>query len=112
MNNWDRVRKFVSSETGISLENLALNSRIEQDLYVTGDDASELLENFVDHFKLDYRGFELSKYFGAEGFDPIGLGTLIQKLRGKQKAIEPTTALKLEDLVGWVDRGYWVEKGR
>jgi hypothetical protein len=112
MNNWEKVRDFVSNETGIAKEKLSSESRIEQDLYITGDDARELLESFVDTFKVNYDGFELGDFFGTEGFDPLGLGGLIRRLRGERKAASPTSYLMLDDLVKWVDRGYWIDPVR
>lgn len=41
---------------------------IEGDLGISGLDADEFMYEFFITFDIDYTGFELSKYFGPEGF--------------------------------------------
>lgn len=64
------VKSFLDSESFEKVN--SLNTRVEEDLGIYGDDTSEFLERFVEKFQLDYSGFEYSKHFHSEGelFDP------------------------------------------
>jgi len=58
------VKHFLETE---AREKVAyLNTKIEADLGLSGDDNLELLEKFVTKFELDYKNFDYSKHFYSE----------------------------------------------
>lgn len=58
------VKNFIESESHEKLKNL--NTKIEEDLYFSGDDNYELLIQFIEKFELDYSNFDYSKHFFSE----------------------------------------------
>lgn len=63
--SYQTVKDFIESESYTSVK--SLNTRIEADLRMAGDDNYELLEKFVERFKLDYKDFDYPKHFKSEG---------------------------------------------
>src|SRR5688572_14909962 len=59
------VKSFIENESGDEVANL--NTRIENDLGMAGDDNYELLEKFVKKYRLSTTGFDYSKHFLSEG---------------------------------------------
>lgn len=59
------VKNFIESESFEKIKNL--NTKLEEDLYLSGDDNYELLVKFVEKFELDYENFDYSKHFLSEG---------------------------------------------
>lgn len=57
------VKKFLEDESG---EQVKLDTRIVDDLYLWGDDNHDMLIKFVDKFELDYGEFEYNKHFESE----------------------------------------------
>ena len=90
-------------------QELRSKTKIENDLRITGDDATDFIEKVVDFFKVDYKKFEIGNYFGGEGFDPLGLSVIIRKLLKKPAQKRSEHDLTLGDLEKWVERGYWVD---
>jgi hypothetical protein len=65
-----RVLAFVSEELGVHPQKLSLNTSLDHDLGVGGDDAVEFFEAFVREFGVDPRSFPAAffeQYFGHEG---------------------------------------------
>lgn len=59
---------FVKKEAYLSdNDSIDINTKIENDLGVSGDDAIDLLEKFSDKYNVDVSSFEFSKYFLSEG---------------------------------------------
>jgi len=63
----EKVRQFVSDFAGKPLERVMLPTRLEEDLGITGDDASDLIREFSARFAVDITGLEFHKHFGPEG---------------------------------------------
>ncbi len=59
------VKNFTESESYEKVK--SLNTRIENDLGMAGDDNVEFLEKFVEKFELEYKNFNYSKHFLSEG---------------------------------------------
>jgi hypothetical protein len=89
----DFVREFTLTEREITAQ-----TRIEEDLGVTGDDGADLLIAAEEHFRVALCdpedgiravfGLGPNEYlFGPEGFDPIGLSVLVRWLRGEPKPV-------------------------
>jgi hypothetical protein len=67
----DRVRQFVCDFRSESPHGLRADTRLEEDLGMTGLDAAEFLEAFAEAFEVDLTGIEFHKHFGPEGSGPI-----------------------------------------
>jgi len=58
------VKAFIDNE---SLDKVnSLDTKIENDLGITGDDALDLLQKFIAKFELDHKDFNFSKHFLSE----------------------------------------------
>jgi hypothetical protein len=88
------VANFVHAWTGMNNEFVVCSeTRLEADLSVTGDDGEELMQAVAKEFGVElanpddgYRTtFSLSAneyLFASEGFDLLGIGSLIGRIRG------------------------------
>jgi hypothetical protein len=88
------VANFVHAWTGMNNEFIVRSeTRLEADLGVTGEDGEELLQAVAKEFGVElanpddgYRTtFSLSAneyLFASEGFDLLGIGSLIGRIRG------------------------------
>jgi len=61
-----RVVQFVSEFWRVRSDKLRPETRLEEDLGMTGDDAAEFLEAFAGEFEVDLTGIEFHKHFGPE----------------------------------------------
>ena len=59
------VKSFIESEAWEKVK--SLDTKIENDLGMAGDDNLELLEKFVAKFELEHQNFNYSKHFLSEG---------------------------------------------
>lgn len=59
------VKNFIESEAWEKVK--SLDTKIENDLGMAGDDNLELLEKFVAKFELEHQNFKYSKHFLSEG---------------------------------------------
>ena len=60
----DRVRQFVCDFWYENPRRLRADTRLEEDLGMTGEDAAEFLEAFAEAFEVDLTGIEFHKHFG------------------------------------------------
>ncbi len=58
------VKGFLEDYSFEKVNNL--NTKVEEDLFLSGDDNLEMLESFVEKFKLEYGGFDYLKHFHSE----------------------------------------------
>jgi hypothetical protein len=72
---YKEVKSFV--ETELSVKNISLSTKVENDLGCTGDDAWDLLEKFVVKYELNSSGFEFQKFFETEAEITSPLSSLI-----------------------------------
>ena len=62
----DRVRQFVCDFWRENPHRLRADTRLEEDLGMTGADAAKYLEAFAVTFEVDLTGIEFHKHFGPE----------------------------------------------
>src|SRR5262245_62884291 len=67
----DRVRQFVCDFWRESPHRLRADTRLEEDLGMTGADAADFLNAFAEMFEVDLTGIEFHKHFGPECGGPI-----------------------------------------
>jgi hypothetical protein len=79
----DRVRQFVRDFWYKTPYRLRADTRLEEDLGITGADAAEFLNAFAEAFEVDLTGIEFPKHFGPECgpilFCPLELREVGQK---------------------------------
>jgi hypothetical protein len=63
-----RVRQLVAAERGMVLEDIAIDSRLLEDLGMEGDDAVKFFRRFAREFGVDLAGMRWRRHFSAEGF--------------------------------------------
>ena len=100
-----KVQQFISSELRIPIRKLALSSRLEADLGVTGDDADEFLELFASTFNVCVDWTKVPEYFHYEGMPCLGwLVRFFDKTYKEQGEVKDVT---IETLVKSVQLGRW-----
>src|SRR6266567_9076321 len=60
------IIKLIADQSGVKPEQISLETRLNLDLSIDGDDAAELLELYSEAFGVDMTGFQWSKYFRDE----------------------------------------------
>src|SRR5215831_17009336 len=67
----DRVWQFVCDFWHQSPHRLRADTRLEEDLGMTGSDAADFLNAFAKTFEVDLTGIEIHRHFGPECGGPI-----------------------------------------
>ncbi|MCA8298004.1 DUF1493 family protein [Burkholderia sp. AU30198] len=105
---WERLEAFTREELGRPLLggqlNLRPESRLEQDLGVTGLDAVAFIDKWAETFGVDAQGFPYRRYFGPEGQEWLSsfVGLFVKRLRRPER--RPLTLGMLADATR---RGKW-----
>ena len=103
------VIEFVAEFSGASVSSIDLNTLINEDLGIDGDDGAEFLEEFAKRFSVDLATCSKT-YFGPEGFAPTLLLYPIRAFLGgffgwsEQIPLEP---LPVQTLVESAEVGAW-----
>ena len=87
---------FLSEFCRIPSEKININSSIQDDLGVDGDDAGDLMREYSQKFRVDLSAFEFKKYFGDE--------PSILSIFSIHLGIEP---IFVRDLIQFARLGYW-----
>jgi hypothetical protein len=66
----ERVIATVADQIGGTCK-ISPRSRIEDDLYCTGDDAFQLMERMRREYQIDMTSFKFAQHFGGEGGAPL-----------------------------------------
>ena len=64
------VISLVAECAGVSMQQISLDTAINLDLGIDGDDACELLEAFSSKFDVDLSTFQFDRYFASEACLP------------------------------------------
>lgn len=109
MNQKDQIFLFVSEFTGFPIEHLSLETTINDELGVDGDDGDEFLEEFAEKFNVDMNQLE-SVYFGPEGWPIPFLGFLLRLIGLSEVKYKKCSPLTIELLVKSESTGKWTEQ--
>jgi hypothetical protein len=101
-NDFIRIKEFVCQYLKVNKKKVNQNTRIEEDLGCTGDDARELIEAFSKEFSIDLRGFKFDAYFDEESSDIFE--AVADHLLNKKKAKK---SIRLYDMVEAARNGKW-----
>ncbi|WP_306716374.1 DUF1493 family protein [Burkholderia dolosa] len=105
---WNRLEAFAREELGRPIFGGALkltpDSRLEEDLRVTGVDAVEFIDKWAEKFGVAAQGFPYSRYFGPDSWDVVRsvLGIFSNQYRDP-----PLVPLTLGMLAEAMRRGHW-----
>jgi len=67
-----KIKQFLESDRwGLGKRVIQRNTRIEQDLKLTGDDAIEFIVSFGEEFGVNVSNFMAADYFEGEGIFPF-----------------------------------------
>ncbi|TCW87135.1 acyl carrier protein [Burkholderia sp. SRS-46] len=105
---WDQLEAFAREELGKPIFGgplkLTPDSRIEEDLRLTGLDAVEFIDKWAETFSVEAQGFPYNRYFGPESLDIIKsvLGLFSKKHRDPE-----LVPLTLGMLAEAMRRGRW-----
>ena len=104
---WERFEAFARKELGRPLFgklNLQPETRLEEDLGVTGLDGVEFIDNWAKTFNVDADGFPYRRYFGPEGQELLSslIGLFVKRLRPPKR--HPLTLGRLAEATR---RGKW-----
>lgn len=79
---FERVKNFIVKEAAITEQEVRLDTDLENDLGVRGDDAVEFLVAFGKAFDVDIANFMAADYFSPEG--DVILPAIIRIFTGKK----------------------------
>ncbi|WP_116137979.1 DUF1493 family protein [Trinickia diaoshuihuensis] len=105
---WNKLGQFAREQLGRPLLGgrltLTPDSRLEEDLRLTGLDAVEFIDKWADEFNIEADGFPYDRYFGPESLDVIRsvLGLFSKRFRDPKLA-----SLTLGMLAEAMKRGRW-----
>ena len=107
MDTWNEIKSLALEFNGPYKFDLTRQTKIEDDLHITGDDARDFIQEFIDKFSLKNDEFEISKYFYQEGFDPLRIGILLRKIFKSPIPVRVDYDLTLGGIENWAKKGYW-----
>ncbi len=96
--NIEKVFEFLSEEIEIGSFDLTMDTSINYDLGIDGDEAIDFFQKFEKEFHLDLDTFfekDYDKYFGSEGANPF---TILLSFFKQSKKLEKFTVKMLIDL--------------
>jgi len=80
----DKLLAYIKGLNLINPKKLTLDTLIERDLGITGDDAIDFIEEFAHEFNVDITSFDYSKHFGGEG---VNMFDVISRLFFREKHV-------------------------
>ena len=101
----NNIIDICSKISGLKKSKIELNSSINKDLKIDGDDVVELLDELISKYNLSTKKFEYSKYFDWEGEANI----LAQIKRLFKPKVDLKYDVKIYDLYRWVISKEWGE---
>ena len=76
------IIKFISHELDVDYSSVNMDTSLNYDLGIDGDDAIEFFEKIQEEFHVNLSTFiieDYDKYFGPEGFNPLELVMILLK---------------------------------
>src|SRR5262245_56145356 len=101
------IIKMIADQTGVDAEKISLETRLNQDLRINGDDADELLSLYSEALGVDMTEFQFHRHFLDEPhmlnfwrwipglgpkLDPIYVRDLVEAARRKRWIANPKFA--------------------
>lgn len=97
---------FIRQSTGLSEgRRISRTDSLERDLDLTGDEAFEFMEKFLEHFGIDRGDYAFQRYFCAEGFNLLEI--LAMPFSRKIRQRYEKTPLTIGTLERAIELGAW-----
>lgn len=95
-----QVKRIVAENRAMNPTDIFVDMTLESDLGITGDDASDLFQDFIKSFPdVDWSGLNLHRYFypegwtfGAEKVYPLRVADVVQAVRDRRWQVETKLA--------------------
>lgn len=94
---FQEIVKFLEEHSSVDPREIQMDTRLEEDLGITGDDAEDLCVEFFSRFNVDPEGFDIWKHFHGEADDYLFFFSPSSE----------TKPLKISDLVSAARRRRW-----
>ena len=105
-NDIERIKLFISKYWSVPVDKLNRDTKIEDDLGITGDDAIEFFDKFSKEFSIDLSDLDLHRYFESEGVGLINFSWLLGKRRKVKRSLHEIT---IADLENTLKKGKWID---
>ena len=102
------ILAFVAEETAYPVEKITLETSVQKDIGVNGDDAEELMERFSKTFQVDMKEFQIDRYFYPEHYCTFSPLKVVQWLVGDRPYL--TDTIRIADLVKAAEHHRWAKK--
>ena len=100
--NFQKIVKLLEQENLLhNVNNITIETSINEDLMIDGEDAYEFLKKYSHVFNVDISEFPFNKYFGNEGW---GCLTFFLSFFNK-KEFNQVLPLKIQDLIEGIECG-------
>ncbi len=63
----EKLKHFIIKETGLKKANITMETSLEKDLNIYGEEALDFIQHFSECFKVNISGFKIDEYFSSEG---------------------------------------------
>lgn len=108
MNNltWEHVEAWIRQKHGTSpRKKLVRTTTLTGDMHLTGDEATDFMEQFFARFSIEYGDYNADRYFLGEGFNLVEV--IHMALSKKKRAKYERTPLTLRMLYQAALEGRW-----
>jgi acyl carrier protein len=89
----EKIKMLVAEERSEPKSNIGLDTTLQDDLGMDGDDAVEFFALFCERFNVDLTGMQWERHFGSECWSPLYI--LAPKIWKKIRGIRPITVKDL-----------------
>ncbi|HVY74263.1 MAG TPA: DUF1493 family protein [Puia sp.] len=105
-NETEIIKIFISKYWNIPINGLNQETKLEDDLGITGDDAVDFFDKFSKGFNIDLSGLNLRRYFEGEGVGLINFSWFF----GKRKKVKRSShEITIADLTNALKFGKWID---
>ncbi len=98
---FQKLQQLISDFAGYDIQDIRLETAVNDDVRIQGDDAVELIQLYAQVFQVDVRAFEFRDYFADEGIDLFAGIWVLLGLR-KRRVLRP---LLVKDLMRGIEEG-------
>jgi len=107
---FERVAWFCREQSAARVKEVTLETRLDQDLDIVGDDAPEFMKAFFEEFGVKCEYFPFEKHFLPEGMRIPFLSAFLYRLINRKPIPPiPDPDLTVADLVRAAELGEWIE---
>ena len=105
-NDTEIAKVFISKYWSIPVNKLNRETKLEDDLGITGDDAVDFFDKFSKEFNVDLSALDLQRYFESEGVGLINFSWLFGKRKKVKRSLHEIT---IADLERAIEFGKWID---